>query len=184
MRVFLPPTPNAHVFCYVTTLFVWGCNDRRLCSPQRLYRVIRGTQHRIAPGRCVYEDTVNLCCMLYHSLCYTMFFLIPTTEVWRWDDTVGNPRRAQISQFELFELSLLTLDTHFSIEQFEPMISQSTVSSPLLRSPGQALSAFCCCVARHGLAQKECCFPHTPVRQNNHKPNEPTYNNTINKQRL
>ena len=49
----------------------------------------------------------------------------------RGDDTVGNPHRAQISQFELFELLLsLKLDKQFSIEQFEPTASRSTVSSP------------------------------------------------------
>ena len=50
----------------------------------------------------------------------------------RGDDTVGNPHRARISQFELFELILLsTIYKLFSIEQFEPTVSQSTVSSPL-----------------------------------------------------
>ena len=39
--------------------------------------------------------------------------------------------RAQISQFELFELIiLLRLDKQFSIEQFEPTASQSAASSP------------------------------------------------------
>ena len=47
------------------------------------------------------------------------------------DDTVGNPRRAQISRFELFELVLLlNLYRPFSIERFEPTVFQSTVSSP------------------------------------------------------
>ena len=56
----------------------------------------------------------------------------------RGDDTVGNPHRAQISQFQLFEFSLLLkLDKRFSIEQFEPTVSQSIVSSPpLLVLPG------------------------------------------------
>ena len=49
----------------------------------------------------------------------------------RGDDTIGNHHQAQISQFELFELFLLLkLDNQFSIEQFEPTVSQSTVSSP------------------------------------------------------
>ena len=58
----------------------------------------------------------------------------------RGGDAVGSPRRAQIVQFELFELKflnsvffeivlLVTLDTQFPIEQFEPAVSQSTVSS-------------------------------------------------------
>ena len=50
------------------------------------------------------------------------------------DDTVGNPHRAQISQFELFELILLfKLDKQFPVEQFEATVSQSTVPSPLLK---------------------------------------------------
>ena len=49
----------------------------------------------------------------------------------RGDDTVGNPHRAQFFQFELFELILLLkLDRQFSVEQFEPSVSQSTVPSP------------------------------------------------------
>ena len=52
----------------------------------------------------------------------------------RGDDTAGSPRRAQISQFELFELILfLKLDKQFPVEQFEATVSQSTVPSPLLR---------------------------------------------------
>ena len=48
----------------------------------------------------------------------------------RGDHTVGNPRRAQTSQFELLELiPLLKLDKQFSTERFEPTLSQSTVSS-------------------------------------------------------
>ena len=49
------------------------------------------------------------------------------------DDTVGHPHRSQNCQFELFELIIsLKLDNKFSIEQFEPTVSQSTVSSPFL----------------------------------------------------
>ena len=55
----------------------------------------------------------------------------------RGEDTVGNPHRAQIYQFELFELILLLkLDKRFSIEQFEPRASQSTVPCP---PPGYTL---------------------------------------------
>ena len=52
----------------------------------------------------------------------------------RGDDTVGNPHRAQISQFELFELILLLkFDKRFPVEQFEAAASQSAaVPSPLL----------------------------------------------------
>ena len=47
------------------------------------------------------------------------------------DDAVGNPRRAQISQFELFEVFVLSeVCNQFSIEQFEPAASQSEASSP------------------------------------------------------
>ena len=49
-------------------------------------------------------------------------------------DTVGNPHRAQISQFEFFEYSFykiwLKQDKQFSIERFEPTVSQSTVLVP------------------------------------------------------
>ena len=50
------------------------------------------------------------------------------------NDTVGNPRRAQMSQFELFEPIplLLKLDKRSPIERFEATASQSTVPSPLL----------------------------------------------------
>ena len=48
----------------------------------------------------------------------------------RGDDTVGNPHRTQISQFELFELILLLkLDKR---QRFEASASQSTVPSPSL----------------------------------------------------
>ena len=51
----------------------------------------------------------------------------------RGDDTVGSPHRAQISQFELFELTLLLkLYNQLPVEQFEATASQSTVPSPLL----------------------------------------------------
>ena len=54
-----------------------------------------------------------------------------TSAFGRGDDSVGNPHRAQISQFELFELILLLkLDRQFSIERFETTVSQSTVPSP------------------------------------------------------
>ena len=52
----------------------------------------------------------------------------------RGDDAVGNPQRAQIVQFELFELTLsLKLDRQLSIEQFEATVCQSAVPSPPLR---------------------------------------------------
>ena len=64
----------------------------------------------------------------------------------RGDDTVGNPHRAQPSQFELFELVLLMkLDKLFPVEQFEATLSQSTVPSPLLNvrdsPPGKEIEA-------------------------------------------
>ena len=50
------------------------------------------------------------------------------------DDTVGNPRRAQIAQFELFEISLLwKLDKQFPVKRFEATVSQSAVPSPPLK---------------------------------------------------
>ena len=51
----------------------------------------------------------------------------------RGDDAVGDPRRAQIYQFEPFELVLiLKLDEQFPVEHSEPTAFQSTVPSPLL----------------------------------------------------
>ena len=50
------------------------------------------------------------------------------------DDTVGNPCRAQIAQFELFEISLLwKLDKQFPVKRFEATVSQSAVPSPPLK---------------------------------------------------
>ena len=55
-------------------------------------------------------------------------------EVGRGNDMVGNPYRAQTSQFELFELILLlTLDKQFPVERLEATGSQSTVPSPLFK---------------------------------------------------
>ena len=57
--------------------------------------------------------------------------LIGGEVVGRWDDTVGSPHRAQISQFELFELVRLPKsDRRFPVEQVEAAVSQSTVPSP------------------------------------------------------
>ena len=53
------------------------------------------------------------------------------TDLGRGDDAVGNPRRAQIYQFELFELILLLkLGKQFLVERFEATASQSAVPSP------------------------------------------------------
>ena len=50
----------------------------------------------------------------------------------RGDATVGNPHRAQITQFELLELILLVkLDIRLPVEQFEATVSESTVPCPL-----------------------------------------------------
>ena len=50
----------------------------------------------------------------------------------RGDDAVGNPHRAQIYEFELFGLILLSKLKQLPVEQFEATVSQSTVPSPLL----------------------------------------------------
>ena len=61
----------------------------------------------------------------------------------RGDDAVGNPGRARISQFDLFELGLLLkLDNQFPVEHFEPTVSQST-SSPLRIPTAKAETAPC-----------------------------------------
>ena len=55
----------------------------------------------------------------------------------RGDDTVGNPHRAQICQFELFgRILLLKLDKQLHVEPFEATVFQSTVPSPLLADQG------------------------------------------------
>ena len=70
----------------------------------------------------------------------------------RGDDTVGNPHRAQICQFELFEfILLLKVDNQFSIEQFEPTLSQSTVPSPTLRHAPLRRHRDGCAGAAHGV---------------------------------
>ena len=52
----------------------------------------------------------------------------------RGDDRVGNPHRAQISQFEFFELVIwLKLGKRLPVERFEATVSQSAVPSPLLQ---------------------------------------------------
>ena len=57
----------------------------------------------------------------------------PEAQLGRGDDAVGNPHRAQISQFELVELILLSQsDKQLPVEQFEAAVSQSTVPSPPL----------------------------------------------------
>ena len=68
--------------------------------------------------------------MLYHSIVAPAKMILG-----RGDAAVGNPRRAQISQLELFELVLpIKLDKQFPVEQFEATVSQSTVPSPLLNN--------------------------------------------------
>ena len=76
---------------------------------------------------------------------------VPEVELGRGDDTVGNPHRAQIYQFELFELkffnsSFSSLSSRWNstngslssdsrqVERFEAAVSQSAVPSPPLRS--------------------------------------------------
>ena len=58
-------------------------------------------------------------------------FVVHLRYIGRGDDTVGNPHGAQKSQFDLFELILLSkLDKQFPVEQFEATVSQSTVVPP------------------------------------------------------
>ena len=55
--------------------------------------------------------------------------------VGRGDATVGNPHRAQIHQFELFELILLlNFVKRLHVERLEAAVSQSTAPSPPLIS--------------------------------------------------
>ena len=58
------------------------------------------------------------------------------TQFGRGDAAVQNPRRAESSPFELFELILLLkLDKRFHVERFEATVSQSTIPSPAVPSP-------------------------------------------------
>ena len=85
-----------------------------------------------------------MCYVIYH-VCRSIVYDIIVASLGRPDDTVGNPHRAQISQFELFELILLLqLDKRFSIERFEPTVSQSAVPSPPLRRPRWTTAAGTC----------------------------------------
>ena len=57
----------------------------------------------------------------------------PSRMVGRGDDAVGNPHRAQIVQFQLFEsILLLKLAKQFPVERFEAEVSEQTVPSPPL----------------------------------------------------
>ena len=81
---------------------------------------------------CICINCMN--CYLNYYLLLFVLVLWSMLEVRRGDDTVGNPHRAQTSQFELFELVLLIrLDNQLTVEQFEAIVSQSAASSPLLK---------------------------------------------------
>ena len=57
----------------------------------------------------------------------------PRAGLGRGEDRVGNPFRARISRFELFELiPSCKLDRQLPVERFEAAVSQSTVPSPPL----------------------------------------------------
>ena len=73
----------------------------------------------------------------------------------RGDDTVGNPHRAQISQFELFELILLSkLDKQLPVERFEATASQPAAPSPPL-DPAETLASH----PAHGFIYRRGFFP-------------------------
>ena len=94
-----------------------------------------------------------------------LFYIIRVT-TGRGEDTVGNPRRAQIVQFELFELILsLKLDKQFPVEQFEAAaVSQSTVPSPPLglgvrRGDPWVVHGVSVMVGSQGLASRDLGWP-------------------------
>ena len=71
-----------------------------------------------------------MCVCVYIYIYIYMYERGARLKLGREDDTVGNPHRAQISQFELFELILLLKsDKQFPVEQFEATVSQSAVPS-------------------------------------------------------
>ena len=86
----------------------------------------------------LYYTVLYYTIIYYTILCYTTQGAHPEllfgAQLFGWgDDTVGNPDRGQIYQFELFELVLLLkLDKQLPVEQFEAAVSQSAVPSPLL----------------------------------------------------
>ena len=93
----------------------------------------------------------------------TIFPLHYQLDVRRGDDMVANPHRTQISQFEFFEFFLSLIETigkQFYIEQFEPRVSQSTVSFP----PSQDVQLNCAyadgLVSAHRCGD-ECCLFHS-----------------------
>ena len=60
----------------------------------------------------------------------------------RGDDTVGNRHRAQISQFELFEMILLLkLDKQLPVEQFEATVSVNSTLPPSYTSSSSCLNS-------------------------------------------
>ena len=67
-------------------------------------------------------------------VCITGHAPLPPGGAVRGDDTLGNHHRAQLCQFELFELVIsLKVYTNTHIERFEATVSQSTVPSPPLK---------------------------------------------------
>ena len=62
------------------------------------------------------------------------------------DDTVGNPHRAQIYEFEFFELvHLFKIEKQFPVEQFDAAVTRSTVPSlPFSREIHQVSMTKCC----------------------------------------
>ena len=82
--------------------------------------------------------------MLYTYICIYIYIYIYThiggqgrtaqkvaASFGRGDDTVGDPHRGQIYQFELFQLILsLKLYKRLPVQRFEATVSQSTVPSP------------------------------------------------------
>ena len=95
-----------HIYIYIYTHVRWN----QACADEHMHRRV-GTPGKIHAHLCAWSVSV------------------PT--IGGGHDAVGNPHRAQICQFELFELIvLLTLVNNLYIERFEPTVSQSTVSSP------------------------------------------------------
>ena len=74
----------------------------------------------------------------------------------RGDDAVGNPHRAQVSHFALFELILsMKLDKQLPVERFESIVSQSAVPSPPLKMSLTLVLVNACCRHRLGPASSE-----------------------------
>ena len=125
-------------------------SSSRTTRARSSWRCWRRRARRAPRGVCLYSEGLGLglglapaslrnnsfCASLDHGIQQRKLLCEPwPTSLGRGDDALGNPHRAQLSHFELFErILLLKLDKQLLVEQFEATVSQSTVPSPPLLS--------------------------------------------------